>query len=144
MRYIVNVEAAVVREQKYLLIVPGAHEVHAAGMLSLPGGKVEPDGANVAILEVTLRRELREEVGVEVEDGLVYVDSTAFVADDGQPVINIVFLCRHRAGEARPVASDEVAQVVWMIAAEVLADPRTPPWLRRSVELAEQRRHMLL
>ena len=143
MTFIVNVEAAVVRDRQYLLIVRGANEAHAPGMLSLPGGKVEQDGADVAVLEATLRRELREEVGVEVDDDLIYVDSTAFVADDGQPVINVVFLCRHRAGDARPIAPDEVAQVVWMTAAEVLADPRTPPWARRSVELAEQRLHML-
>ena len=35
------------------------------------------------------------------------------------------------------------AQVVWMTAAEIFADPRTPPWLRRSVELAERRRSLL-
>jgi 8-oxo-dGTP diphosphatase len=143
MNYVVNVEAAIVRDDRYLLIVRGANEAHAPGMLALPGGKVEQDGAGVAVLEATLRRELREEVGVEAADDLVYVDSTAFVADDGQPVINVVFLCRHRAGDARPVASEEVAQVMWMSAAEVLADPRTPPWLSRSVELAEQRRYML-
>jgi ADP-ribose pyrophosphatase YjhB (NUDIX family) len=131
------------RDQPYLLIVRGAHEAHAPGMLALPGGKVEQDGADVAVLEATLRRELREEVGVEIAEDLVYVDSTAFVADDGQPVINVVFLCRYRAGEARPLAPDEVAQVEWMAAAEVLADPRTPPWLRRSVELAERRRAAL-
>jgi ADP-ribose pyrophosphatase YjhB (NUDIX family) len=143
MQFIVNVEAALVRDDRYLLIVRGANESHAPGMLALPGGKVEPDGADVAILEATLRRELREEVGVEAGDDLIYVDSTAFVADDGQPVINVVFLCRYRAGDARPVASEEVARVVWVTAAEVLADSRTPPWLRRSIELAEQRRHML-
>jgi 8-oxo-dGTP pyrophosphatase MutT (NUDIX family) len=143
MRCIVNVEAALVYDDRYLLIVRGANEAHAPGMLSLPGGKVE-QGDTVAVLEVTLRRELREEVGVEIEDNLSYVDSTAFVADDGEPVINIVFLCLHRAGEARPVASEEVAQVAWMTAAEVLADPRTPPWLCRSVELAEQRRNPFL
>jgi homocysteine S-methyltransferase len=48
-----------------------------------------------------------------------------------------VFLCRYRAGDARPLAAEEVAQVMWMTAAEVQADPRTPPWLRRSVELAD-------
>ena len=143
MNYVVNVEAALVRDDRFLLIVRGANESHAPGMLALPGGKVEQVDAVVAVLEATLRRELREEVGVEIDDNPVYVDSTAFVADDGQPVVNVVFLCRHRAGDARPVAPEEVAQVVWMTAAEVLADPRTPPWLWRSVELAEQRRNLL-
>jgi 8-oxo-dGTP pyrophosphatase MutT (NUDIX family) len=140
MRYIVNVEAAIVCDDRYLLIVRGANESHAPGMLALPGGKVEQAGTAVGILEATLRREIAEEVGVEVDDDLVYVESTAFVADDGEAVIDVVFLCRYRAGDARPLAAEEVAQVVWMTAAEALADPRTPPWLRRSVELAERRR----
>jgi 8-oxo-dGTP diphosphatase len=143
MNYIVNVEAAIVRGEQYLLIVRGASESHAPGMLSLPGGKVEHAGNTVAVLEDTLRREVREEVGVEVEDALAYLESTAFVADDGEPVINVVFLCRYRAGDAHPAASEEVAQVVWMTAAELLADPRTPPWTRRSVEKAEQHRASL-
>jgi ADP-ribose pyrophosphatase YjhB (NUDIX family) len=143
MTFIVNVEAAIVRDDRYLLIVRGAGESHAPGMLALPGGKVEDAGATPAILEATLRREIAEEVGVEVGDALVYVDSTSFVADDGAPVIDVVFLCRYRAGDARPIATEEVAQVLWMTAAQVLADPRTPPWLRRSVELAEQRRGQL-
>jgi 8-oxo-dGTP diphosphatase len=143
MNYVVNVEAALVRDDRYLLIVRGANESHAPGMLALPGGKVEHAGDIVGILEATLRRELHEEVGVEIEDDLVYVDSTAFVADDGAQVIDVVFLCRHRAGDARPVASEEVAHVMWMTAAEVLADPLTPPWTRRSIEMAEQHRYML-
>jgi 8-oxo-dGTP diphosphatase len=143
MNYVVNVEAALVRDDRYLLIVRGANESHAPGMLALPGGKVEQAGDAISILEATLRRELREEVGVEADDHLIYVDSTAFVTDDGQPVIDVVFLCSYRAGDARPVVSEEVAQVVWMTAAEVLADPLTPPWTRRSIEMAEQHRYML-
>jgi ADP-ribose pyrophosphatase YjhB (NUDIX family) len=139
MNYVVNVEAAIVRDDRYLLIVRGANESHAPGMLSLPGGKVEQAGNTLDILEATLRREVDEEVGVEIENSPTYLESTAFVADDGEPVINIVFLCRYRAGDVRPVAAEEVAQVTWMTAAEVLANPRTPPWLRRSVELAERR-----
>ncbi len=139
MRYIVNVEAAIMRDDRYLLIVRGANESHAPGMLSLPGGKVEQTGNAIGILEDALRREIREEVGIEVEGPPTYLESTAFVADDGEPVINIVFLCRYRAGDAGPVGSEEVAQVRWMTAAEVRADPRTPPWLRGSVDLAEQR-----
>lgn len=140
MKYVVNVEAAAVWDGRYLLIVRGADESHAPGMLSLPGGKVEHAGNAAGVLEATLRRELREEVDVEIEGAPIYIDSTAFVADDGTPVINVVFLCRCRSGDARAIASEEVAQVAWMTAAEVLADPGMPPWLRRSVELAEQAR----
>jgi hypothetical protein len=39
--YIVNVEGAIYLEDRYLLIVRGPGEDHAAGALSLVGGKVD-------------------------------------------------------------------------------------------------------
>src|SRR5262245_13007556 len=97
--YIVNVEAAIVKDGRYLIIVRGERETHAAGALSMVGGKVEAAGSVKGILEVSLRREIAEEVGVEVADELEYVESKSFVADDGDPVVDIVFLCRYRSGE---------------------------------------------
>jgi 8-oxo-dGTP pyrophosphatase MutT (NUDIX family) len=46
------------------------------------------------VLEEPLRREVREEVGVELEDAPVYLESKSFVTDAGEPVIDIAFLCR--------------------------------------------------
>ncbi len=64
--YIVNVEAVVHRKDRYLMVVRGAGESHAPGLLSLVGGKVEAAGDAQQILEATLRREIREETGIEV------------------------------------------------------------------------------
>ncbi len=139
-KYIVNVEVAIVREGRYLLIVRGAGETHAPGTLSLVGGKVEAVGQVEGVLEAALRREVAEEVGVTLAAPLLYVRSTAFVADDGDPVVDIVFLARYEGGE--PTINDpaEVAAIRWLTATEVAADPDAPPWTRRSVALAEQLR----
>ncbi|HEV2108156.1 MAG TPA: NUDIX domain-containing protein [Thermomicrobiales bacterium] len=75
-----------------------------AGTLSVPGGKVEDAGVAADVLEATLRREIAEEVGIQVEDELAYVESKSFVADNGDPCVDIVFLCRYRDGEAAPLA----------------------------------------
>ena len=138
-RYILNVEAVIVDGDRYLMILRGAHEAHAAGTLGFPGGKVEPDAPADGVLEATARRETREEVGLEVGD-LTYLRSTAFTADDGDPVVNVVFLGRYRGGTPAAAAAEEVAAVKWMTAAEVLADPAAPPWTRATVLAAEGRR----
>ena len=122
------------------MVVRGERESHAPGVLTFPGGKVENARDVDNVLEETLRREIREEVGVGVHDDMVYVESKAFVADDDEPVVDVVFLCRYRSGEPAIGDPGEVAAVRWMTAGEVLAHPQTPPWTRRSIELAEKKR----
>jgi len=138
--YVVNVEGVIVKDGRYLMIVRGERESHAPGALTFPGGKVEGSENVDNVLEETIRREIREEVGIEIHDEVVYVESKAFVADDGEPVVDIVFLCRHRSGE--PVVGDpgEVAAIDWMTLDEILEHPKTFPWTRQSILLAEEKR----
>jgi ADP-ribose pyrophosphatase YjhB (NUDIX family) len=138
--YIVNVEAAIVKDNRYLMILRGEGETHAPGVLAMPGGKVENAGQLENVLEETLRREISEEVGVEVYPQVEYVKSDAFIADDGNPVVNLVFLCRFKSGIPTPGDPREVAAVHWMTAKEIVSHPKTPPWTRQSIQLVEQKR----
>lgn len=140
--HIVNVEGAIVRDGRYLLVVRGAKETHAAGMLSLVGGKVENAGTSANILEETLRREIREEIAVEISD-MIYVHSSAFVSDDHDQVVDVVFLCRWSEGEPIINDIDEVASIRWLTANEILTNPDTPDWTRNSVRRAEKMRSLL-
>ena len=137
--YIVNVEGAVVKDGRYLMIVRGEGEEYAAGVLAFPGGKVEDDEMASSVLEETVRRELREEVDIEVGDEMVYVDSASFVAGD-DPVIDVVFLCSYRSGEPRACDPEEVASVQWMTQAEILAHPKLPPWMGPIIKRVERAR----
>ncbi len=139
---IVNVEGAIVRDGHYLLVIRGSGENHAAGLLSLIGGKVEDAGNTANILEDTLRREIQEEIDVEVSD-MIYVHSNAFTTDDGEPVVNAVFLCRWIEGEPTIRDPQEVAEIRWLTANEILTNPDTPDWTRNSVRRAEKMRNML-
>ena len=98
--YIVNVEAAVVKGNQYLMILRSEDETHAPGTLTFPGGKVEDVRRQDDVLEKTLAREVMEETGVTIAQEFLYVESHAFVADDNDPVVDMVFLCRYRGGSA--------------------------------------------
>jgi len=135
-KYIVNVEGAIVKDGCYLMVVRGEQE-YAPGGLSFPGGKVEGAGSADDVLEDTLRREIAEEVGPEVHREMAYLRSSAFLAE-GEPVVDVVFLCRWKSGEAVAADPAEVAAVRWMTAAEATAHPETPPWTRLALELAEK------
>lgn len=137
--HIVNVEGAIVKDDRYLMVVRSEAEEHAAGTLSFVGGKVEFESAQAEILEETLKREILEEVAVRVDD-IHYVTSTGFLADDGTRVVNIVFLCRWQSGEARAVDPDEVAAIEWLTADEIFNHPKTPVWIKGYLALIEARR----
>jgi 8-oxo-dGTP diphosphatase len=141
-QYLVNVDAAVVRDGAFLLVERSAEEEHAAGELGFPGGTAEPTDEGPDVLEATVRRELREEVAVDAGATMTYVQSNAFESDTGAGVVNVVFLCQHEAGEGR-AASEEVAAAHWLTAEEVANHPDVPSYTRQQVELAEGQRRML-
>ncbi|MCK6205387.1 NUDIX hydrolase [Bacillus infantis] len=135
--FIVNVEGAVHRGGKWLIGKRSSQESHAGGMLALIGGKAEKEGHSTDVLERTVKREILEETGVLIKDGMEYVCSSSFITDDGYHVIDIVFLCEYQSGEASPVCPDENEEVMWMSIREILEQPDAPEWLTRSLTAAE-------
>lgn len=135
--FVVNVEGAIHRDGKWLLILRSEKEEHAGGTLSLVGGKCEVEGVSSDILERTLIREIFEEVGCEVT-GLKYVNSSSFDTDSGIHVIDIVFLCHHKTGEPYAKSNEEVDDVIWMTTLEILAHPELPVYLKENIKLADK------
>lgn len=137
--FVVNVEVFLHRDGRWLLIKRGDSESHAPGVLAGVGGKVEaPVGDADDIIEATARREVREEVGVDLAGvTFVYAESAFFVTDDGDPVVNVTLTAPMPADAMPfPAAADEVAGIAWLTLGEALADPSCPPWTRRSLERA--------
>ncbi|WP_318616219.1 NUDIX domain-containing protein [Sporosarcina sp. YIM B06819] len=135
--FIINTEAAIYRDGKYLICKRSEKEEHAAGMLSLIGGKVEVEGFSTDILERTVVREVAEEVGVIINRRPRYVHSSSFVTDTGIHIVNINFLCEDVEGEPYAVSADEVEAVYWMTAKEVFAEVEAPDYLKESIGRAE-------
>ncbi|ADU28516.1 NUDIX hydrolase [Evansella cellulosilytica] len=135
--FIVNVEGAIYKDDKWLIIERSKKEEHAGGLLSLVGGKVEQEGYTSDILERTVKREISEEVDVTVKEKLKYVHSTSFVADSGENVVDIVFLCEYDSGKAIAKSPDEVESVNWMTPQQVYEHPNAPDYLKVSIKKAE-------
>lgn len=138
--YIVNVEAAIYKDDKWLIIKRSEKEEHSPGVLSMVGGKVESTSVENQVLENNLKREIMEEVGIKVSEKIYYVESNSFILDRGQVVINIVFLCKYQSGEPKCMSPDEVSGVYWMSCTEVLSNENTPLWLKKSFEKLEKLR----
>ena len=138
--FVVNTQCAVFRGERILMIVRGQGVQHSPGVLAFPGGKVEIEDGPADILETAVRREVLEETGITVSDDLEYVRSASFSMNDGTPVVDVLFMGEYREGESRIADPDEVADIRWMTADEVLAEDETPPWLKDAINLLVVRR----
>ncbi|MEL6398812.1 MAG: A/G-specific adenine glycosylase [Cyanobacteria bacterium J06607_6] len=101
-------------EQGQILIDRRLQEGLLGGLWEFPGGKIEP-GETV---EDCIRRELQEELAIEVEvgDRLMTINHTY---THFKVTLN-VFHCRHTAGEPQPIECDEVR---WVEVSELEAFP---------------------
>lgn len=110
--------AAVVVSGGHLLLVERGRPP-AAGKWSVPGGRVEAGET----LEEALRREVREETGVEVEPGqlLGFVERAA----EGHHFVILDFAASAAAGaeEVVPVPGDDAVSARWVPVDEVAVLP---------------------
>jgi ADP-ribose pyrophosphatase YjhB (NUDIX family) len=98
--------AILVDDEGRVLLARRAHDPEA-GRWDLPGGFLEPDESP----EDGLRREMREETGLDVEVGR-YVGSFVDVyGEGGDNTLNIVFVCRPGPGDLEP--ADDVSELRW-------------------------------
>jgi NADH pyrophosphatase NudC (nudix superfamily) len=135
--FLVIVEAAIYHEGRWLIIKRSEREKHAAGLLALVGGKVDLNDQPNDILEHALRREIKEEIAIEVSE-LTYVKSASFLLPEGRCALETIFLCSPKSGTARAVSADEVADLYWMTTEEVLDHPQTPSYLKDQIVQAER------
>jgi 8-oxo-dGTP diphosphatase len=112
------VAAAVVRREGRVLLTRRPDRGHLAGYWEFPGGKLE-DGESP---EDALRRECREECGVDVEP--VDILDVAFHRYPGKDVLLLFYDCRLRAGEVQHL---QVADHAWVLPSELRAYELPPP-----------------
>src|SRR3972149_528851 len=111
-------------DKKVLLAKRSMTEDVLPGYWGIPGGKVESRGNISDILEHEIKREVKEEVGIEINN-LKYIES--HLNESGK--LNICFICN--AGKGKPKISDEVEEVGWFTLEQVKSMDLTPHTLER-------------
>ncbi len=122
---IIEVVAAVIRRDGKILITQRLDDVHLARLWEFPGGKVEAGES----LEVALRREIQEELGI-----VIVVGNEFYTVEHHYPAKSVrlhFFNCIIEDGEP---ASLGVADLRWVLPAE-LSQFEFPP---ADAELIEQ------
>lgn len=103
--YPVRVAAGLIARDGCYLITRRKTAAHLGGCWEFPGGKCEPAES----LEDCLRRELREELGIEVADPVLFGVIRHTYSE--QTVDLHFFRCRIRNGEPRALGCDELRWV---------------------------------
>lgn len=130
--YIVLVKAFIRKGDKFLLAQRALTELQKPGAWSIPGGKVDfQDNYAADILLKTLKREVREEVGINVKDNVAFIWSSLFTRDDGKKVIGCTFLAEYDSGVAQPL--DETNSVKWLTLEELENLPGMESFLQQEV-----------
>lgn len=106
----VAVTGILVKDGKYLITKRADWEKAFPGKWTVPGGKLEvldyalrkKDTSEhwYNVLENALRREVREEAGVEIEN-ISYITSMVYLRDDGIPCLIISLFAAAKEGEVK-------------------------------------------
>ena len=99
------------KDGKYLITKRANYEKAFPGLWTVPGGKLETKdykdrkqdtdaGQWYNIVEDVLRREVKEEVGLEI-DKINYLASLVFIRPDGVPTLVLSMFANHKNGEVK-------------------------------------------
>ena len=137
-KFIVNTECAIEHEGKFLIIRRPDHG-YAGGLLAFPGGKFDiedGEGGNNDAIKAAIKREVQEEVGLDLTDPLNYVTTRYFsnAAEDWH-VVNIIYHCKidKTKLEVKP-SPREVPEYYWLSHEELLERDNCPHWLAKYMQ----------
>jgi 8-oxo-dGTP diphosphatase len=129
--YSVIVNAVIVNDEgKVLIAQRSPEEGHEGGKWSIPGGKIESNGEEHDVLLKNIKKEIMEEVGVEIFDDIALVHDNTFARSNGDEVLALVFKCKYKSGEAK--ALEDTVDVKW-VTKEELESYEFPPNVREYV-----------
>lgn len=122
----VAITAIIVRGGKYLITRRSQSKKRFPGMWTVPGGKLETsDYLELKkdtehywynVLERTLKREVKEETGIDIKN-IDYLTSLATVHKDGAPSLVISCIADYVEGEVR-LQEGETDQFAWVTSDE--------------------------
>lgn len=118
--YSILVNAVIVKEGKILISQRSMSEKHQPGAWTIPGGKIENyDGKEeiFGIVETTLNKEVREEVGIEITKNIHLIMNNTFRHTKGHMVLALIFMCEYLDGDPQPL--EDTINVKWIGSTEI-------------------------
>lgn len=118
----VAITAIIIKDNEYLITRRSQSKKRFPGKWTVPGGKLETSGYLSLpkdtenywynVLERTLKREVQEEVGIEIGH-VEYLTSLATIHSDGSPSLVISCIADYVSGEVT-LQPEELDQYAWL------------------------------
>jgi 8-oxo-dGTP pyrophosphatase MutT (NUDIX family) len=135
--------------REYLITKRSPHKKVMPNRWTVPGGgleatdymKVDPSYLNEEspqwynAAEKTLRREIREEVGLEVSD-VNYLLDLVFIRPDGVPVLVLSYYCKYESGEV--VLDVDATEFAW-VSIDAISEYDLISGIDHEIKLADER-----
>jgi 8-oxo-dGTP pyrophosphatase MutT (NUDIX family) len=130
--FVANVVVYREKDGRCLILKRSAREKVHPNRYAVPGGKLEWEDLDIknptryngdvidfqdAIIKL-LKREVKEEAGIEIKDELQFVNDVAFIRPDETPVILVKFAAKYKSGQVK-LEEDSFTDFVWVNAEEV-------------------------
>jgi 8-oxo-dGTP diphosphatase len=124
--HFVTATAIIEKDGKFLITKRAPNEKAFPNKWTVPGGKLVrkdyellPSKAGYPqryrIMDWLVRKEVREEVGLEIGD-VHYLTDLVFVRSDGYPVVTISYWTNYKSGEV--ILNHEMTEFAWVTAEE--------------------------
>lgn len=134
LKYVVIVECAIEFDGQFLIIKRPDNK-EAGGLFAFPGGKVESEDHNNTdsrdIMLNAVKREIFEEVGINLLDPIRYAASNHFTSVNGAECLILVFHCvLNKTNPTVNPSAREVPEHYWLTSEEINQAPNSPIWLK--------------
>jgi 8-oxo-dGTP diphosphatase len=129
--HVVAIFAFVEKDGKILLAKRSSDDPQAGGQWSIPGGKIDMNEGSGIVLK-TLKKEVVEEVGIEIKDDIRLVWDEGFRRVSGHHVVGMTFLCKWKKGIAKALEDQE--EVRWVSKEELKKFPDLPDYFKPRVK----------
>jgi mutator protein MutT len=93
--HIVAISGIIEKDRKVLIVRRNDQEVAFPNQWTIPGGKLER-GASI---KATLKKEIREEVNLDIDERIDFLSNYNFVRPDNYHVVGLCFVCKYKSGE---------------------------------------------
>ncbi|MBI5654641.1 NUDIX domain-containing protein [Candidatus Uhrbacteria bacterium] len=149
--FVANVVVYRESDRRCLLLKRSETEKVHPGKYAVPGGKLEWKDLDIShptrmngdvidfedALEDLLKRETREEAGIEICGPYAYINSVAYIRPDGIPVVMVKLAARYLSGEVK-LESGSFSGSIWANADEAISLPcisGIPDEIKKTMEL---------